>query len=347
MTLGNNPQPLTRRQLRELAAEQDASTSSDEPATASIAISTEPRASSTESSFTELIQKAEAAAKAAAVPRAGERRVSVLPDSLRPDSMLADSMLADSSLSELTDADYFDSLDRTLTRRELRALKAAQEEAGEGADGVDSVDLVDDADDIDDAELINDLDLVDDVDPVDSDDGPRELHPPVGHWSIDPDDDSEAVAEHTRTLDQVHQFDQIIALGLGAGGVPTTTNALILPDMSHQDRTAGPFASTGEILITGSIDLPRSLGSTGAHPDRFDSADVDHMLDQLDEAGAGSDVAPVSASRAVSSHTSTRGVMTAPKKEIVWLPTVLAVTAAALALGVIALFVGAFVFNIF
>jgi hypothetical protein len=71
------------------------------------------------------------------------------------------------------------------------------------------------------------------------------------------------------------------------------------------------------------------------------------MLDQIDESGAGSDVAPVSASRAVSSHTSTRGVMTAPKKEIAWLPTVLAITAAALALGVVALFVGAFVFRIF
>lgn len=349
MTLGNDPQPLTRRQLRELASEQGAADSADEHAPTSTATSTQPRDTSTESSFTELIQKAEAAAKAAAVPRAGERRVS--------------------ALSDLSDADYLDSLDRTLTRRELRALQAAHEEANESAElsagATGTTDTEFDSDVVSDvvvaeavvSEAVAPEAVAPDARPAGAeptenfddkaDDAPRELHPPVGHWSLDPDDDADVVNEHTHTLDQVQQFDQIIARGIGAGGVPTTTNALILPDMSHQDRPVGSFTSTGEILITGSIDLPRSLGSTGAHPDRFDSSDVDHMLDQIDESGAGSDVAPVSASRAVSSHTSTRGVMTPPKKEIAWLPTVLAITAAALALGVIALFVGAFVFRIF
>jgi hypothetical protein len=107
------------------------------------------------------------------------------------------------------------------------------------------------------------------------------------------------------------------------------------------------MTSTGEILITGSIDLPRSLGSTGQHPNHFDSTEMDHLLDQLDEGGPTSSVAPVSASRAVSTHTSTRGVMTPPKNHSVSLPTVLAITAGVLLVGVVALFAAGYLFQIF
>ena len=100
-------------------------------------------------------------------------------------------------------------------------------------------------------------------------------------------------------------------------------------------------------MITGSIDLPRSLGATGQHPNLFDSSEMDRMLDQLDEGGHHNDVAPVSASRAVSTHTSTRGVMTPPRKRGASLPTVLAITAAVLAIGVLSLFVVGYAFNIY
>ncbi|TFD55120.1 hypothetical protein E3T55_01465 [Cryobacterium frigoriphilum] len=179
------------------------------------------------------------------------------------------------------------------------------------------------------------------------------LHPPVGHWSVDSDDDEPsadvrpASYDRARPFDEAEPFDQIMARGLGAGGIPTTTNALILPSIPNQGSTSGPLTDSGEILITGSFDLPRSLGSTGQLPNHFDSSEMDHMLDQFDDDGAPGAAAPVSASRAVSTHASTRNVMAAPKRRLPSLPAVLAITAAVLALGVLALFVGGYLLNIF
>ncbi|RJT84571.1 hypothetical protein D6T64_20600 [Cryobacterium melibiosiphilum] len=167
------------------------------------------------------------------------------------------------------------------------------------------------------------------------------LHPPVGHWSVDRDDDD------LPSDGRLEPFDQLMARGLGAGGIPTTTNALILPSIPNQGSTSGPLTDSGEILITGSFDLPRSLGSTGQLPNHFDSSEMDHMLDQFDDDGAPGAAAPVSASRAVSTHASTRNVMAAPKRRMPSLPAVLAITAAVLALGVLALFVGGYLLNIF
>ncbi|MFF1879079.1 hypothetical protein [Leifsonia sp. NPDC058230] len=158
--------------------------------------------------------------------------------------------------------------------------------------------------------------------------------PPVGHWST--------AAE----LDDKNQpFDQIISRNVGTSGSATTTNALILPSLPVGDAT-GPLTSTGEILVTGSIDLPRGLGSTGAH-DRIDSSDIDRLLDGEENEFNTSEVAPVRASRAISSHTSTRGVITPPKKRGTRLPVILSITAAVLAVGVIGLLVAAYVLNVF
>ncbi|GAB7302337.1 hypothetical protein MAFF212519_01850 [Clavibacter michiganensis] len=80
--------------------------------------------------------------------------------------------------------------------------------------------------------------------------------PPTGHWSVQ---------------DQVDE-DQ-----------PHTGNHFILPTVPHANDMQQALNSTGEIIITGSIDLPRSLGSMGTHPDRFDTADMDRILEQGDD----------------------------------------------------------------
>ena len=158
--------------------------------------------------------------------------------------------------------------------------------------------------------------------------------PPTGHWST--------AAE----LDDKNQpFDQIITRNVGQSGSATTTNALILPSLPNADAT-GPLTSTGEILVTGSIDLPRSMGATGAHPD-IDSSDLDRLLDSDENEFNTSEVAPIRASRAISTHTSTRGVITPPKKRGGRLPIVLMITAGVLAVGVIGLLVAAYVLNVF
>ncbi|MCI0155369.1 hypothetical protein KNO15_01485 [Leifsonia shinshuensis] len=159
----------------------------------------------------------------------------------------------------------------------------------------------------------------------------RPFTPPTGHWST--------AAE----LEDVSE--PITSRNVGHSTAATTTNALILPSLPQADAT-GPLTSTGEILVTGSIDLPRTLGATGAH-DRIDSSDIDRLLDGEENEFNTSEVAPVRASRAISTHTSTRGVIAPPKKRGNTLPVVLMVTAGVLAVGVIGLLIAAYVLNVF
>ena len=384
MTLGNSPQPLTRRQLRELAREHGsaaAETASEEetasndvvlPAGAPAAVATEPvssqpvssqPAASKPSSSKPAASKPSASKSAAAKPsvsKPAESKPSVSkPAESKPvdakavDAKAVDSKPADSKPVEaephhsrhtsvapaplpIPEAPPVADTGRTLTRRELRALQAASSaSAAQEATGQEQVAPA----------------PVSAPRSAPADDQPRtdapaavnSLHPPIGHWSVDREDDS-----HIETIGRRDDatFDDLVGRGVGAGGMPTTTNALILPSIPRQGP-GGPITSTGEIMITGSIDLPRSLGATGQHPNLFDSSEMDRMLDQLDEGGHHNDVAPVSASRAVSTHTSTRGVMTPPRKRGASLPTVLAITAAVLAIGVLSLFVVGYAFNIY
>ena len=160
----------------------------------------------------------------------------------------------------------------------------------------------------------------------------RPFTPPTGHWST--------AAE----LDDGNE--PITSRNVGQSTAATTTNALILPAIPQPDATA-PLTSTGEILVTGSIDLPRGMGATGAHPDHIDSSDLDRLLDGEENEFNTSEVQPVRASRAISTHTSTRGVIAPPKKRGNTLPVVLMVTAGVLAIGVIGLLVAAYVLKVF
>ena len=93
------------------------------------------------------------------------------------------------------------------------------------------------------------------------------------------------------------------------GSAAITTSALILPSIPGQDM------STGEVMLTDSISLPSALSSTGAHHS-IDESDIDHLLDPGDHQLVNTDSVPIRAIRAVSSHTSTRGVIATgqPKK---------------------------------
>lgn len=122
--------------------------------------------------------------------------------------------------------------------------------------------------------------------------------PPTGHWS------TQAAAED----------DAPDTAGSHFGTSTGQQNALILNDDSLPDVT-GALNATGEVIITGSIDLPRSLAATGSHhTQRIDGADIDRMLEEGDRESADSDASPVRASRAVSANTSTRAVVLAAGK---------------------------------
>lgn len=147
---------------------------------------------------------------------------------------------------------------------------------------------------------------------------------PVGHWTD----------QLNAPVDRAEPFDQLLSRGGMSHGVPTTTNALILPTLPDHGPMGNSIASSGEVIVTGSVDLPRSYGATGVHPSQIDSSDVDRLFDQVEDgAGVG---APVAATRAISTQGAARAMMAPPKKEGMNAPLVLAVTAGVLALGVVA-----------
>jgi hypothetical protein len=147
---------------------------------------------------------------------------------------------------------------------------------------------------------------------------------PVGHWT----------SQLNLPEERPEPFDQLLSRGAGVSGMPTTTNALILPSLPDHGSIGGtPLAPSGEIIVTGSIDLPRSYGATGVHPSQIDSTDVDRLFDQIEDSGTG--VAPVAATRAISTQGATRSMLAPPTKEGMNVPLVLAVTAGVLALGVV------------
>jgi len=166
-------------------------------------------------------------------------------------------------------------------------------------------------------------------------DAPVEAHPVVVDVTPLPAEplppvDEPSTATHWSDTDQGAHGDFVASRDVIGGHGVVTTNALVLPSIP-QPELAGPLTTTGEIIITGSIDLPRSLSSTGAHPTQLDESALDHELDPGDHQVASTDSQPVRAIRAVSTHTSTRGMMSNPKPRGNRTLTVLIIASASLA----------------
>ncbi|WFR68540.1 hypothetical protein P9139_10610 [Curtobacterium flaccumfaciens] len=153
------------------------------------------------------------------------------------------------------------------------------------------------------------------------------FEPPVGHWSQQAHDSNDA---------EIHDEET------GTRRVAVTnTNAIVLPNSALADPT-GALNATGEVILTGSIDLPASLSSTGSHRP-IDGAEVDRLLEQHDEQPE-TDASPVRASRAVSSHTSTRQVvLAAAKPKESRTPLILGVTVGAVGVAAAAVIIVALV----
>ncbi|RLP76764.1 hypothetical protein D9V32_03730 [Mycetocola tolaasinivorans] len=138
-------------------------------------------------------------------------------------------------------------------------------------------------------------------------------------------------------------FDDIIARGVDTtGGSSPTTNALILPSVPGSGPLSGPVLGSGEVIVTGTIDLPGSLSNTGQN--RFEKGDLDTMFDHDEDPQPVTAGNPVSASRAVSSHAATRDVIAppAPAKNNRLL-MVLSITAGVLAVALVAVVIVAIV----
>ncbi len=158
--------------------------------------------------------------------------------------------------------------------------------------------------------------------------------PPRGHWSVQAQEEDEPAPL---------PFDGLLSRNVGTS--TGSNNALIMPNDPQPDLMQA-LNSTGEILVTGSLDLPRSLASTGASSDHFDSSEIDRLF-EASQVEHHADVAPVRAARAVSTHTSTRSVVTPATGGGMSLPVILAVTAGGLAVIVAGLFISGLAFGWF
>ncbi|WP_439564373.1 hypothetical protein [Microcella sp.] len=163
---------------------------------------------------------------------------------------------------------------------------------------------------------------------------PTSSAPTGSHWSVGIHDDDDP-------------FENTFSREVGSAVSMTNTNALVLPEMPL-GSLSGPVSGTGEIIITGMIDLPRAVSSTGAVPTVHESPDIDDLFDPGDLAAGPTDAAPVSALKAVSSHTGTTGVM-APGKRSAGntVTTVLVAATVVMAVVAIGLFVLAAVNGLF
>ncbi|MEO5921023.1 MAG: hypothetical protein ABIQ01_07760 [Pseudolysinimonas sp.] len=170
------------------------------------------------------------------------------------------------------------------------------------------------------AEAVIEATIVETVDPVE----PPTSTPPTGHWST-----------QAQLDDETQTTDSPLSRNIGNTSGAITTSALVLPSIPNHDF--GPLSS-GEILVTGSISLSEAFTTTGAHPAQLDESDLDHLLDPGDhQVSTGSQ--PVRAIKAVSTHTSSRGVIQNVKPKGTRGLTALIIAATGMAVVVGALFI--------
>jgi len=119
------------------------------------------------------------------------------------------------------------------------------------------------------------------------------------------------LAEQARTP-QVDSFDALI--GDSTGSHHAAPNALIFQQAPAGLSLSGPVASTGEILVTGSYDLPSGLGSRGHADGMADGKEVDAVLVDGELAPASSPT-PIAASAAIGTIKPAGEVIRPPEPE--------------------------------
>ncbi|WP_223628037.1 hypothetical protein [Microbacterium sp. EST19A] len=142
-------------------------------------------------------------------------------------------------------------------------------------------------------------------------------------------------------------FDELLTVGDSTGSQHSAPNALIFTPSPGEGSLSGPVASTGEILVTGSYELPRGLGSQGHAHGTTDGKDVDAVLIDGELAPASSPT-PIAASAAVSTIKPAGEIIRPPAPEKGnRLLLILAIVAGGLALAVGTAVIVAFSTNVF
>jgi hypothetical protein len=169
-----------------------------------------------------------------------------------------------------------------------------------------------------------------------------DIVPPEEWRSVFDDNSSRATPLPTTRNEEPGDFDDLISRAVAQEGAAGTSNtsALILPGVPDETGgLAGPLGSTGELYVTGSIELPKSLGETGGHSALHDSIEIDPVVgvEPPVQAMTGDPgPVPVSAKSAVSARVpSGAPIVAKPTKEGSKLPLVLAITGGGLVVVVV------------
>lgn len=199
----------------------------------------------------------------------------------------------------------------------------------EDADGSDE-----DADDV-----LADVDDADDDDDDDDDDVRPTVNPAFGEGLLADAPDPHAPFRPS--------FDELLTVGDSTGSQHSAPNALIFTPSPGEGSLSGPVASTGEILVTGSYELPQGMGSQGHALGTTDGKDVDAVL--IDgELPPASSPTPIAASSAVSTIKPAGEVIRPPAPEKGnRLMITLAIVAGGLALAVGVVVIIAITTNVF
>lgn len=151
------------------------------------------------------------------------------------------------------------------------------------------------------------------------------------------------LGEQSEVPEFTPSFDELITTG--SSGSHRAPNTLIFTHPG-EGSLSGPVASTGEVLITGSYELPRGMGSRGHAHGTTDGKDIDAVL--IDgELPPASSPTPIAASSAVSTIKPAGEVIRPPAPDKGnRLMLTLAITAGGLALLVAAALIVAFTTNV-
>ncbi|MBW9094761.1 hypothetical protein JNB62_13795 [Microbacterium jejuense] len=139
-------------------------------------------------------------------------------------------------------------------------------------------------------------------------------------------------------------FDQLLSRTTGAIALPS---ALIVSQAPEVSGLVAPVTATGEVIVTGTFNLPEGLGSTGHAKGTADGKEIDATL--VDgELPVHSSPTPIAASAAVSTVKMPGEVIKPPAPEKGGkLMMSLAVTAGVLALALVGVLILAFVTGVF
>lgn len=169
-----------------------------------------------------------------------------------------------------------------------------------------------------------------------------DIQPPEEWRSVFDDPNSRVTPVPGKKSEEPGDFDDLISRAVAQEGAAgsSNTSALILPAMPDDTGgLKGPLGGTGELYLTGSIELPKSLGETGGHSALHDSIEMDPITgSELPESQITADQgpSPVAARYAVSARVpSGAPVVAKPTKERSKLPLVLALTGGGLLVVVV------------